>query len=523
MKKKIPKMDKEIPIAWSAQFRKLMQIRSSEIAITDGESISLSFLEIGAKSHALANLLKSQGLTLGTPVASFLPNSSEAVWVGLGLRMSGVCEVALSWNYTDEELNWCAQLSGFQTVISKDEQASRLRSLGWKVITVSEVLNDDPGLALPPVPGSTPARFMFTSGTTGKPKGVLYDHLSRWHGELLQKSEFPFTPKTGDTILLMTPYVHGAGLIATAWMDYGGHVALLNGIDLSKVETWLNSPKLRAIFAPPTVLAKLLSKFEDRQFKNIECIFTGTQPLTPTLYERVEKVFGPVVRITYGKTECVNPITILPPAEIAAGLKAGNDIGGSCVGWPAPGVEIILGHPTEAMPDREIYPPQEVWLRATQMSKGMVTIDGFQPHSPDGWHATGDLGHIDEVGRLHLIGRLADVIKTGGYRVNPDEIESILNGLSECEAISIISIPSDYWGEIIIAVAEGVTGDWEASSRERVEAISNYKRPRIYLDLKRFSRNPQGKVSRRDLRKKVLENYLLLDGPYPNLEVIYLS
>lgn len=161
-----------------------------------------------------------------------------------------------------------------------------------------------------------------------------------------------------------------------------------------------------------------------------------------------------------------------------------------------------------------------MWLRASQQSDGLITADGFRPHEPDGWHATGDLGVLDSRGRLWLTGRVADVIKTGGYRVNPDEVESALAGMRTCNQAAITSLPSDYWGEIIIAVIEQPRDGWREELDSRVNVLSRHKRPRLFVEMAALPRNPQGKVSRKKLRETVLAQHTLVDGPYPALEAM---
>src|SRR5205823_13281493 len=123
----------------------------------------------------------------------------------------------------------------------------------------------------------------------------------------------------------------------------------------------------------------------------------------------------------------------------------------------------------------------EVHLRAQHMLAGLIDGTGFHATEEGGWHETGDLGRIDGRGRLHLVGRTADVIKSGGYKIHPEEIERVLAGTAA--AIVVITLPSEYWGEVIIAAAENAPPDWERRAREAAEGLANYKRPRAYVSL----------------------------------------
>ncbi len=511
-------------VPWSAQLRWQAQRWGDALAVDDTRGQTLTHAQLSQRAHAWAQHLVSAGVQPGDPIATLLPNGLSAVWASLGLRLHGACEVTLGWVYTDEELLWAKTLGGVQRVLTTPDQRERMQALGFEVWCDDAVSAADHGQVMPPIPASIRSRIMFTSGTTGKPKAVVYDHGRRWLGELQQLAHWDFKPGPGDAVLLMTPYIHGSGLLASAWMSQGGLAVVAQGADGPRVLPWLtgerNQPgqRLRAVFAPPTVLAKLhqeLDRSGAAAVAPVEVIFTGTQPLTPGLHALTQGRWGDVIRITYGKTECINPITVLPPHAVAAGLAEGQRLGGACVGWPALGVEIRLGPPDGQI--SEARPEQEVWLRAAHMSNGLIDAQGWRDHECQGWHATGDLGAWDDQGRLHLVGRMADVMKTGGYKVNPDEIEATLSGMPECPVVAITSVPSEYWGEVLVVVAEQPMPAWVEAVKARVASLSSHKRPRLFVALNAFDRNAQGKVSRRRLREQVLAAHTFTDGPHPAL------
>ena len=396
------------------------------------------------------------------------------------------------------------------------DQAGAFRDLGCAVIAIDEVADApaDPG-DLPPVPGEAWAKIGFTSGTTGRPKAIVTTHAARWLANVLQRAHLGVMPGPGSRVLLMTPFVHGAGLITHAFHDRGAGIVLLRGVDLSAALPLLRAGAVDHVFAPPTVLAKLAGALEGEKIGGIRTIFCGTAPLLPALYAKARAIFGPVVRVTYGKSEIVNPITVLPPvATDAYYAQAGGE--GVCVGWPGSGVEIEICDETGAALGREQV--GEVHLRGRHMSCGHIDADGFQPLPDDGFHATGDLGRIDARGRLHLVGRLADVVKSGGYKIHPDEIERELAGTAGTAAVSIVSLPSEYWGEIIVAVAETGDAAWPDRARAALAGLARYKHPRAFLMLAELPRNPQGKIMRRLIRETLLERYRIIDGSHPKLE-----
>jgi len=190
------------------------------------------------------------------------------------------------------------------------------------------------------------------------------------------------------------------------------------------------------------------------------------------------------------------------------------------VGWPAPGVEIKIEAPDALTAQNEERSDGEVLLRSPHMSSGLIDSNGFRPHEPEGWHHTGDLGYVDQAGRVVLTGRIADVIKTGGYRVNPDEIESVLTGLPNTSGMCVTSLPSEYWGEVIAAVAESEDLSWVDAAKEKLKTMSRHKQPRIFFHFKTLPRNPQGKVSRKQISAHILKTHSVSDGAYPVLQAL---
>ncbi len=498
-------------LSWSEDLATLGRRFGDSVAVT-GPRDSLSYRQLARRAHGLAAQLLERGIVVGQPIAVHLPNGGPVVAASYGVMLAGAAEVPLSWSYSEAELRWQAELIGFGTVITLGSRAAMFEAMGLAVMSVEALERLESEALLPPVPADVWGRVLSTSGTTGRPKGMVYTHGRRWIGNTLLKSTLAFTPEPTDRIALMTPFAYGASLLTFAWLDYGAEVLLLEGVDVERLEPRLEAGEIDAIFAPPTVIAKLAEIFGARRFEGVRCVFTGTAPLTPALYGAAERMFGPVVRITYGKTECTNPITVLLPRDTAE--RYTEVASGACVGWAAPGVELrICAEDDTPLPAGEMG---EVWLRASQMANGQIDAGGFRAFGPQDWHRTGDLGHLDARGRLWLDGRLADVIKTGGYKVSPDEIERVL-AEAGAPPIVVTSLPSAYWGEIIVAASEDVGTAWVERARARVAILSKHKQPRAWVSVPAIPTIAQGKPSRRRLRELILEQYEVEDGPHPRL------
>jgi acyl-CoA synthetase (AMP-forming)/AMP-acid ligase II len=502
-------------VPWASEFRGTVDAFGASTAVHDG-SKGIDFQSVGHRAGQVARELLVRGLQPGQPVVSSLRNGIPAVWTSVGLRIAGAAEVALNASLTDAERKYCVDLVGVKLAVTTAAQADVFRALGCDVIVLEEIPDAPDTLDLPPVPAQAWGRIGFTSGTTGKPKAIVTTHGARWIANILQRAHFHTMPGPGSAVLLMTPFVHGAGILAHGFNDRGATAHLLDGMEMEKIGAALHGGMVDHIFAPPTVMAKIVAAFEGEHFPGIRTIFTGTAPLTAPLYHKARKMFGPVIRVTYGKSEITNPITVLTPPECERYYAEPPEVDGVCVGFPGSGVEIEIRDDDGAkLPRGEIG---EVHLRGRHMSHGHIDANGFQPLPPDGFHATGDLGRIDVQGRLHLVGRVADVIKSGGYKIHPDEIERAL--AHTAPMVSIVTLASEYWGEVIVAVAEGADGEWEARARASLGELARYKHPRAFLTMAEIPRNHQGKIMRRLIREALLAEYTLKDGPYPTLEKI---
>lgn len=501
-------------VPWAASLRSTCDAYASEIAVTDSET-SLDFRSIGARSAHVARTLLDLGIKPGDPVGLSLVNSNASVWASFGVRLSGAAETHLNPALGLDEKRYYVELTKLKYVVTSRAMAQEFRAVGCEVLCVEDLGEDDTDLALiPAVPGDANGRIGFTSGTTGRPKAVVQTHGARWIATIMQRATAPTAVGPGNRILLMTPYMHGASVLAMSFLERGAGIILLPGVDLPRVEAILTAGQVDHVFAPPTVLAKLSGAFDSRRFEDIKAVFTGTAPLTSALYEQAREMFGPVLRVTYGKTEMTNPITVLDSRQCDEIYRNGGAGSGVCVGFAAPGVEIQLRDEDGGEASDNFG---EIYLRGPQMALGHFDQHGFHRLPEDGFHATGDLGRFDDHGRLYLVGRLADVMKSGGYKVHPNEIEEVLAKTVERGEVCIISLPSDYWGEVIVAVAENAEVDWPEQAAKAVSHLAKHKQPRHFLTIEELPKNVQGKVVRAKVREHVQKKYTLTDGAYPQL------
>jgi acyl-CoA synthetase (AMP-forming)/AMP-acid ligase II len=502
-------------VPWGSDYATLVDRFGEREAVATPDGTS-TFGDLIGRAAAIATHLHAAGVASGEPVATFLRNSRQAVWAGYGVTLAGACETALNANLAPAEIAYCVGLAGVKHVVTDARSAPSFSALGVSAHIADEVVAESHPLdRRMSVAGEAWGKILFTSGTTGRPKAIVYSHHRRWLGNILQRAHLPFVPEKNSRVLLMTPYTHGASLITYAFLDHGASIYLMDGVRLDIVRDLLERRMIDAMFAPPTVLAKITQALAGKRYDCLRVIFTGTATLTPTLYRAVRAMFGSIVRVTYGKSEMINPITVLPPAQTDAFFNAHPQAAAANLGWPASGVEIAIRDESGA--DCAAGTTGEIFLRSPHMLSGFIDSCGYHALAAGEWHATGDLGYLAESGALFFVSRAHDLIKSGGYKIFPQEVELALAGASDGALVAVVGVPSDYWGEVIVAVAENAPPAWSAHAAAACEALTRYKRPRAFITLDVLPRVGQDKISRKRVVEALMQRYRLEDGPHPKL------
>jgi acyl-CoA synthetase (AMP-forming)/AMP-acid ligase II len=468
------------------------------------------------RAAGIADRLRDLGLGPNDFVATVFHNSALAASASYGVLLAGAAEVPINPLLSQSEIAHALACSGARFILV-DGAAEPLPELDATLLDARQIApRTMTAENWPDVEPQAPSRIVFTSGTTGFSKGAIHSHLGRWTGTLLLRSSLPLLPDRSNRILLMTPFSHGSSLLTFAYLAHGASVHLMKGVDPAIVLPLLASGEVTEMFAPPTVLAKLTEAASAPAFAEfrprLRMILTGTAPLTPTIYRNAAARFGEIIRVTYGKSEIFNPITSLEPSETAAAY-AGPIGEGLCVGWAATGVRIeIRDEEGRVLPAGEIG---MIHLHSPHLFSGYMMRDGVRMLAPDEFHETGDIGYLDEAGRLHLVARQADMMKSGGYKVSPEEVERSLAPALPGTELVVLGFPSEYWGEIVTVVAQKPPADWQERLAPALAEMTSYKRPRLFASIDSLPRNSIGKMARVHLRRWLAEQYDLVEKPRP--------
>jgi acyl-CoA synthetase (AMP-forming)/AMP-acid ligase II len=503
----MPAMTAENP--WAAALRGFAQF--GERVAVSSRGRTLIYAEFIRQAGAVSAGVIEAGAQPGEVIAILARNGPGVVAASYGVMASGAAEFVVDLNLGPDDIAYAMRILGVRRAVVERGELPRVAGLGLDMMVLEDVLaRPARDVVAPSFDPHAWGKVIMTSGTTGRSKAIVHRHDRRWIAHELLRAHLPFLPGANDRVLLMNAYAHGAALLAATWFESGASIELTSGVDVEYVDELFERGELTAVFAPPTVLAKLVQGTRHKRIDGIKCIFCGTATLQPALYRAAAALFGPVIRVSYGKSEMFNPITVLEMDEAQEYYRDLVMLDAACLGKPARGVEIEIRD--EA--GRICAPGEhgEIHLRSPHMMIGHVDEQGFH-ELPDGeFHATGDLGNLDERGRLFLAGRAHDVMKTGGYKIYPEEIERVLP-----DGVVVVGIPSAHWGEIVVAVSEG-EADLTSSVADATSGLARYKQPRACLTIERIPRSLQGKVQRSRVRDLVLAQYTFTDGPYPKFE-----
>jgi acyl-CoA synthetase (AMP-forming)/AMP-acid ligase II len=506
-------------IDWKTEFASLAAQHGSRIAVSDIDG-SVTFAQLIGGSAACASHLRQAGVQPGEGVATLIVNSIEAVWVSLGILLAGACEVTLNPAQSLDEQEWCIDLVGPRLLIHDGRTTSLPRSKATvlRCDDIRQLEGEREALrekmaALPHVDGAAWSRILFTSGTTGRPKGAVHTHAGRWLANLLLRYSIRGRIK-GGSMLLMTPFSHGSSLLAHALLLDGAPIHLVPGVDRNVIEPLIRGGAVRHIFAPPTVLMKLVEIFAGETIDTIQTVFTGTGPLSSELYGAARKIFGPNIRVTYGMSEIFNPVTVLEPSQSERWYGELGEGAVGMVGWPAPGVEISIRD--DEGRDVEGDTSGQIFLRTRHMYAGYLQPSGdFEP--APAFYPTGDVGTFNPKTGLRLLGRMHDTIKTGGYKVMAQEVEVALRERGAAGEFVVLGLPSKYWGEVISCARAASNDCWIDEMKRLSGSLTRYKQPRIFVTVPTIWKNAIGKIDRKQIRNFIDTHYELEDGSHPVL------
>ena len=372
--------------------------------------------------------------------------------------------------------------------------SSAMGGLGEDIVSEESVTKD------------TTALILYTSGTTGRPKGAQLSHGNLFANILQGKSWVPGLGDKQERMLGALPMFHAYGLtmVGTLSVFIGGEMVLLPSPRIDLIMDVMKKHTPTWLPGVPTLYEKIVEASEEQgiPIKGVRNSFCGASTLPVRTVERWESHTGGRLVEGYGLTE-TSPVIVGNPMD-------GNRRPGY-VGIPFPDTLVRIANPDnpdETMPDGT---EGEVLVKGPQVFKGYLNQEEATEKSfHDGWYRTGDVGVMEEDGFIRLVARIKEVIITGGFNVYPAEVEEVLAEHPDIEDIAVVGLPREDGAENVVAaitLVEGAALDPEGLKTYARENLTRYKVPRTFYHFEEMPRDQMGKIRRREVQEELLKKH----------------
>jgi len=441
-----------------------------------GERAGLTYAELRERAARIAQGLAARGVEPGDRVACVLANEPETVELYWACQWLGACIVPLSHRVSESDLEYCVLDSEAKVVVREPGEVAELVAA-----------DEHPG-ALDIDDGAHSIQ-LYTSGTTGRPKGVPRSHRAERAAALSQVVQHGLRP--GHRTLGVMPLYHTMGIHSLLAVSLvGGCYVAQPSWDAEQALELVQIARVTALYLAPTLYFDLVHTpgLVAADTSGVRTIAYAGAPMTSALVEQVAEAFDPEIFVNhYGSTE-VYTFSV----HRAQRAKPG------CAGRPALNARLRLDPPGEGeilchMSSDEAF--CGYWKRPDADAKAIR----------DGWYHTGDVGRLDNDGELWVVGRVDDMIVSGGENIHPVEVEDVLAGAPGVREVAVVGEPDDRWGQQVAAyvvVEEGVTADELDAFCLASERLARFKRPRAYHLVDELPKSPSGKILRRVLREE---------------------
>ena len=487
-----------------------LRVGGRHLALLD-EHRHVEFEELHARARLAARRLEEVLGPLRSKRVALL-GSPSAAWVEaiLGIFLGGAVAVPLSPLYPSSELAWFLGDAEAEALVVSSDLEARAPELGAKrVLRLDSLFEATSTGPVASVPGAEEiAVQLYTSGTTGKPKGAMLTHANVATQAALLREAWGYGRSDRLVHALPLHHLHGLGISLFTSLLAGASTRLLPRFEAARV--WEELAQASVFMAVPTMYQKLFEAFDgadastrarwSSSARGLRLATSGSAALPVTLAERWRQLTGTIPLERFGMTEIGVGLTNPLAPE---GRLPGH------VGWPLPTVELRIVDDEGAESQRG---PGELWIRGPSVFPGYFRREEASASAfTEGWFRTGDRAERTPEGAVRLLGRTSvDILKSGGYKLSALEIEEVLREHPALAEVAVVGLPDAVWGDRVVAVVVAREGRADELRTEPLRAwarerLASYKIPREVHVVPSLPRNALGKVVKPDLVQALLE------------------
>lgn len=486
--------------------------------------VTTTYGDAASMANRLAHGLRDLGVEPGQRVAILGENSLEHLLLFMAASKIGAVTVSLNYRLAPAELAFIIGDADARVLVALDGMGDTLEGLRQQIDTAITVLShkfpdtllwdewlakypdSKPDIEADPL---SPYIQLYTSGTTGNPKGVVSSHFNMLSLVNMNATATPHRPNPGMATILCAPLFHigGAGSIAYNICS-GIHTLLHRVFDPARVvEDMENHPVSNTFMVPAMIMAVLqLPDIEKRDFSNLKQVFYGASPISETVLRRAIEVFDCDFIQMYGMTETTGTVVNLTADDHRKALAGRPELLRSCGRTSVGGQVKVVDLKGNELPRGEVG---EIWLKSdTNMMSYYNLPQATAENLTDGWVHTGDAGYMDDEDYLYLKDRMKDMVVSGGENIYPVEVENALAKHEAIADVAVIGVPDEKFGESLLAFVVLQPGG-SITTDEVVEfcrdKIAGYKIPRKLEIVDELPRNPSGKILKKILREPFWE------------------
>lgn len=511
-----------------------------ETAVEDGSGERrLTIAQLAEASNRLANAFVGLGLRPGHRVAYVAQNHVEYVVLEFALVKAGLVKVPLNFRFAPMELQRCLELADVRLVVADDVAAGALEDVldegdllkviigsreGW--LSFDEVVGGGaPSRVQVPVAPEDTYHIRFSSGSTGRPKGIAISHQGARAAILgntwvLSSSGPAAVPRT----LQVAPLVYAGGWSVLPTLLCGGTNVVMERFDADLMLGTIADRGITWVFAVPTMLRRLSASPELHRLgdSSLSCLMLAGEPAALTALEAVSEHTDAMIQC-WGQTEAPASTTLLTRAEMRL-----PELWPS-IGRPVPGVEFSVLKAGEVLDRPEPGVDGELVIRTPSVASTLLGAEAEHQERllADGWWRTSDIGHLDDAGRIYIVGRASETIITGGTNIQPVEIERAYESHELVREAVVVGVPDHRWGETPAAyvhvpdLSDATAAELDVWVRDR---LAGFKRPgHVFLSSDPIPRaSGEAKIARGDI-KKLVRGWVVEPGTVPsNVTVVNL-